>query len=171
VFLARSDDDGRTWSRPVTVSARPRAQFLPAVSVAPDGRVDVVFYDRSRDPKDEQAEVAMASSTDGARSFTTTFASDAPFDSRIGFGSLQGIPILGSQLAVLSEAHRALAFWSDTSRGTTASNVQDLASAAVEVQAPSPARPPLLVAGALLLGLGAGLASRFRPVRRAPQQA
>jgi hypothetical protein len=173
VFLARSDDDGRSWSRAVDVAARPRGQFLPAVAVAPDGRVDVVFYDRSRDPKDEQAELAMASSTDGGRSFTTATVSDAPFDSRIGFGSLQGIPILGSQLAVLSEPGRALAFWSDTSRGTIASNVQDLATATVRVTAASPRRPALLVAGALLLGLGGGLglAAGLRPVGRPPEQA
>lgn len=171
VFVARSDDVGVTWSRPARLGPRPRGQFLPAVAVAPGGRVDVVFYDRSGDPNDEQGRVVLASSADGGRTFTTARVSDAPFDTRIGFGSLQGIPILGSQLAVLSEPGRALAFWSDTTRGTVASNVQDLAAATVRVTPPASARPVLLGAGLLLL-LGAGLvAGRLRPVRGAPQQA
>ena len=173
VFLARSDDAGATWSSPVVVAPRPRGQFLPAVDVAPTGRVDVVFYDRSADPEDRRAQVTMASSDDGGRTFRTATVSDAPFDTRIGFGSLQGIPVLGSQLAVLSEADQAVAFWSDTGRGTIDDNVQDLAAVTVEVEDAGRRRPVLMVLGALLVGLGGGLAlvARLRPGDRGPQQA
>ena len=173
VFLATSDDGGATWAPARAVAPRPRGQFLPDVAVAPGGRVDVLFYDRSRDPADARAEVALASSTDGGRTFRTATVSDAPFDSRIGFGGLQGIPVLGSRLAVLSSPGRALAFWSDTSRGTADTGVQDLAVAAVAEKAGGGRRPVLLVAGALLLGLGGGLGgvARFGPRHRGPQQA
>jgi hypothetical protein len=141
--------------------------------VAPDGRVDVVFYDRSADPADVMAQVTMASSTDGGRTFRAAKVSDAPLDTRIGFGSLQGIPLLGSRLAVLSEPGRALAFWSDTGRGTIDTNVQDLAVVTVDVTGRGGRRPLPLVAGALLLGVGAGLGlvARFRPRDGGPQQA
>jgi hypothetical protein len=174
VFLARSDDAAATWSAPVAVGRRPRAQFLPAAGVSPTGRVDVVFYDRSGDRDDIRARTAMASSSDGGRTFRTTTVSDAAFDTRIGFGSLQGIPVLGSRLAVLSETGRALVFWSDTSRGTIDDNVQDLAGVTVDVEGAGRRRPALIVLGALLLGLGgAGLAlgARLRPRDRRPQQA
>jgi hypothetical protein len=175
VFLARSDDGGATWGPPVPVAPGPRAQFLPAVSVAPDGRVDVLFYDRRADPADVKAQVTLASSSNGGGSFRTTTVSDAPFDSRIGFGGLQGIPVLGSRIAVLSEAGRALAFWSDTGRGTADTGVQDLAVAAVDEGGGGRGfRPVLLVAGALLLGLGGGglvSVARLRPGDRRPQQA
>jgi hypothetical protein len=174
VFLARSDDGGMTWAPPVDVAPRPRGQFLPAVGVAPDGRVDVVFYDRRRDPADLRAEVTLASSSDGGRTFRTATVSDAPFDSRIGFGGLQGIPVLGSQLAVLSQPGRALALWSDTGRGTADTGVQDLAVASVDEKAGGGQRPVLVVAGLLLLGLGGGLlvgVARLRPGDRRPQQA
>lgn len=172
VFLARSDDGGATWSAPVAVAPRPRGQFLPAVGVAPDGRVDVVFYDRSADPADVMAQVTLASSTDGGRTFRTAKVSDAPFDTRIGFGSLQGIPLLGSQLAVLSQPGRTVGFWSDTGRGSVDTNVQDLATAAVDVAAGGGRRPLPVVVGALLLGLGGGLVvlGRLRPGHRRPQQ-
>jgi hypothetical protein len=157
VFLSRSDDSGATWSAPAAVAPRPRGQFLPAVGVSPQGRVDVAFYDRSADPEDHKASVTLASSADAGRTFRTATVSDSPFDSRIGFGSLQGIPVLGSRLAVLSAADHALAFWSDTSRGTIDDNVQDLAAVTVDVETAGRRRPLLIVLGALLLGLGGGV--------------
>jgi hypothetical protein len=158
----------------VAVAPRPRAQFLPAVAVSPQGRVDVVFYDRSEDPEDVRAQVTMASSTDGGRTFRrTATVSDAPFDTRIGFGSLQGIPVLGSRLAVHSGTDRSLAFWSDTSRGTIDDNVQDLAGVGVDVEEAGRRRPALMLLGALLLGLGGGLVAvvRLRPGHRRPEEA
>jgi hypothetical protein len=179
-FVARSDDAGATWSAPVAVASRPRGQLLPAVGVSPTGRVDVAFYDRSEDPGDVRASVTLASSHEEGRTFRTATVSDAPFDTRIGFGSLQGIPLLGSRVAVLSEADRALAFWSDTSRGTIDDNVQDLAVAAVDVEEAGRRRPALMLLGALLLGLGLGglglglgrlaVVARLRPGGRRPQQ-
>lgn len=172
VFLARSDDGGASWSAPVAVAPGPRGQFLPAVGVAPTGRVDVLFYDRRQDPEDQRAEVTLASSFDGGRTFRTATVSDAPFDTRIGFGSLQGIPLLGSRLAVLSEAGRALALWSDTGRGTIDDSVQDLAVVSIDVQEKGRRTPALVALGLLLLGLGGGLflVARLRPGDRRPQQ-
>jgi hypothetical protein len=179
VFLARSDDAGATWSPAVPVAPRPKGQFLPAVGVSPTGRVDVAFYDRSADVDDVRASVTLASSADNGRTFRTATVSDAPFDTRIGFGSLQGIPLLGSRLAVLSETDRALAFWSDTGRGTIDDNVQDLAGVSVDVEGAGRRRPALIVLGALLLGLGLagllggglGVVARLRPGDRRPQEA
>ena len=172
VFLSRSDDAGTTWSAPVAVAPRPRGQFLPVVGVSPQGRVDVVFYDRADNPEDVRAQVTMASSTDAGRTFRTATISDAPFDTRIGFGSLQGIPVLGSRLAVHSGTDRSLAFWSDTSGGTIDTNVQDLAAVRVDIEA-GRRRPALMLLGALLVGLGGGLVAvvRLRPRHRRPQEA
>ncbi|MGI8807592.1 MAG: sialidase family protein [Acidimicrobiales bacterium] len=177
VFLASSDDAGATWSAPVSVAPRPKGQFLPAVAVSPTGRVDVVFYDRSADPDDVRAQVTMASSDDGGRTFRTATVSDVAFDTRIGFGSLQGLPVLGSRLALVAGTDRALAFWSDTGRGTIDDNVQDLAVVAVDVEEAGRRRPGLMVVGALLLGLGLGLGlgpavvAGLRPGDGRPQQA
>jgi hypothetical protein len=172
VFLARSGDGGATWSAPAAVAPGPRGQFLPAVGVAPTGRVDVLFYDRRDDPEDHRAHVTLASSFDGGRTFRTATVSDAPFDTRIGFGSLQGIPVLGSQVAVLSETDRVLALWSDTGRGTIDDSVQDLAVVSVDVEEAGRRTPALMALGLLLLGLGGGLllVARLRPGDRRPQQ-
>lgn len=169
VFLAWSDDNGLTWSRPARVASRPRTQNLPAVDVAPDGRVDVVFYDRSREPDDVTTEVSVASSWDGGRSFTITTASDRPFDSRVGFGSAQGIPVLGSHLAVLSQSERTLAFWADTRRGTVDTNRQDLAVTSVSPRAATGVRWQPLFLGAVLLLVAAGVAIAAARAWRSPE--
>jgi len=46
VFLSRSTDGGATWTV-YPVDTRPNDQFYPWVSVAPNGRVDVGYMDRS----------------------------------------------------------------------------------------------------------------------------
>lgn len=163
VFLARSDDGGASWSEPAAVARRRGTQQLPTVGVAPDGRVDLLFYDRSADPRDEDTEVAFASSWDGGRSFTTAMVSRSPFDSRIGFGSSQGIPLLGSQLATLSRADGATGFWADTRRATEDNNAQELALAQVKIDRGGDRRWALGAAGIALAGGGAFVAGRRRP--------
>ena len=173
VFLASSDDGGRTWTPARRVVRRPGTQSLPAVAVAPDGRVDVLFYDRSRDPEDRRAETVLASSWDGGGSFTAATVSDRGFDTAVGFGSAQGIPLQGSHLAVLSEPGRALAFWADTRKGTVDTNRQDVALTSVGVRPAQGPRWPLVVLGAVLfvagnMALVAGLRPKLRPSRSPP---
>lgn len=170
VFLASSSDGGTEWSPARRVLPRPGTQTLPAVAVDPGGRLDILFYDRSRDRQDAMTEVVLASSWDGGRSFAALTVSDRPFDSRIGLGSIQGIPLLGMQLALHSAPRRAFAFWSDTRQGSHATNIQDLAFADVEVRATAGRRLPFVVLGGGLLALAA-LVIVLPAVRRTPAAA
>ena len=169
VFIASSADAGRTWS-PASRLVREGSQTLPAVSVAPGGRVDLLFYDRSRDPADVMTLPVLASSWDGGRSFTAAAVSQRTFDSRIGFGSLQGLPSLGQQLGVLSEDERALAFWSDTRKGSVDTNAQELALALVDVDEGGGRRWALVVLAGLLAAAGAAVALRPQPSSASPKR-
>ncbi len=143
------DPDVRVWSlapasdrwRAARVNDTPRrdgtAQYLPRVSVAPDGRVDVLYYDRRDDPRNRRNAVSLQSSFDHGRTFTAaTTLSTRAFDSRIGAGSERGLPDLGSRLGLVSEDERAIAVWTDTRYGTDASNKQDLVTASAFVDRP-----------------------------------
>jgi hypothetical protein len=163
VFLARSGDGGTAWGPPVRLEPGGGSQFLPGVGVAPGGRVDLVFYDRSKDPNDVMAEVVVASSWVGGRTVTGAVASEKPFDSRIGLASSQGLPQLGNQLAVASRADGFLALWADTTAGTQATNLQDLAVASVAASPAEGRRWPLVGLGAALVLAGAALFVRRRP--------
>ncbi len=71
VFLVRSTDGGETWSAPLRVNddQTQSDQFQPAVAIAKDGTVGLMFYDRRLDPENLTIDVFMTRSTDGGQTF------------------------------------------------------------------------------------------------------
>ena len=129
------------WNGPVRVNdTRPRdgtSQYLPKLAVAPDGRLDVVYFDRRGDRSNVLNEVSLQSSFDDGSSFRKRInLSDQPFSSRIGFGSERGMPDLGSRLGLVSSDTVAYAVWPDTRAGTRRSGKQDIARGVVGVTEP-----------------------------------
>ena len=155
------------WSEPVRVNDTPVRdatwQYLPKVSVAPAGRVDVVYYDR-RDGGAVRNEVSLQSSDDGGATFASRLSlSSRSFDARIGAGGEQGLPDLGSRLALASDDRGATAVWTDTRAGTAASHKQDLRAARVLAEeSAGNRRVALVAAGMILLLAGAGIGRRDR---------
>jgi hypothetical protein len=116
--------------------------------------VDVVYYDRRLGGHNLRNEVSLQSSDDGGATFGPRLTlSDQSFDARIGAGGEQGLPDLGSRLALISDDAGATAVWTDTRAGTDASHKQDLRSARVAHDAAGAGilRWGLLVAGVLLI--------------------
>ena len=125
---------GAEWAGPTRVNDTPKrdgsSQYLPKLAVAPNGRVDVVYYDRRSDPRNVMNGVSLQSSFDHGTSFGASSAlSSQAFDSRIGYGSERDLPDLGSRLGVLADDSSAYAVWTDTRAGSVDSNKQDLALA------------------------------------------
>lgn len=136
VMLWSLPSGGGEWSGPVRVNDTPRddgtAQYLPALSVAPDGRLDVLYYDRRADRTNVLNEVSLQSSFDDGKTFTPRVeVSDRAFSSRIGAGLERGLPDLGSRLGLLSTDSRAYAVWTDTRGGSVRTAKQDIARAVV----------------------------------------
>ena len=129
------------WQGPTRVNDTPEgdgtSQYLPKIGVAPDGRVDVVYYDRRADPGDVSNEVSLQSSSEEGEGFgkRVRLSSEA-FSSEIGYGSERDLPDLGSRLGIVSTDPRAFAVWTDTRAGTTGSNKQDIARAVVAFSDP-----------------------------------
>lgn len=166
VYLWTSHDSGARFGSRVRVNDTPphdgTDQYLPALAVAPDGRLDVLYYDRRDDKANLANEVSLQWSTDGGRTFSRRVkVSDRSFDSRIGFGSVRGLADLGSQLALVSTNDAALAVWTDTRAGHVATasvgpiDKQDLAREFVTFRPASPAWPLRRITGIALVGLGA----------------
>ena len=178
VWLWRSGDGGAVWDRPVRVNDTrrqdARSQYLPKITLAPDGRLDVVYYDRRRDPSNVNNDVSLQSSFDDGRTFTASLRlSDRSFSSQVGFGSERGMPDLGSRLGLVATDVRAMAVWPDTRAGTEASRKQDLVRAVVDIRRPRElpgpfggATPALgaVAAGVGLVLLASGLVGRRGPV-------
>jgi hypothetical protein len=172
-----------TWEGPKRVNDTRRrdgtAQYLPKIAVAPDGRLDVLYYDRRADPKNVMNQVSLQSSFDHGETFTPALrlASQA-FDSTIGFGRKEGLPDLGSRLALVSSDRAALGVWTDTRAGTPATQKQDLAQAVISFsdpyRLPDAAETALryggiaaVLAGLALLGLVALRSRRREPAGKA----
>ncbi|HWF50076.1 MAG TPA: sialidase family protein [Solirubrobacteraceae bacterium] len=176
VWLWTLAPGNRAWVGPKRVNDTKlhdgTAQYLPQIAVAPDGRLDMLYYDRRADPHNIENEASFQSSFDHGRTFTPSIRlSSRPSDSRIGFGAREGLPDLGSRLALISDNRAAAGIWTDTRDGTPQTQKQDLAEEAVAIQnasglssgAKDALRYAVLVAGlAGLVLLGLVLARRAR---------
>ena len=71
IFLVRSTDMGLTWTNPALVNddGTDSDQWLPAVAVAANGVVGVMFYDRRNDTGIGNTDVYLAQSFDGGLTF------------------------------------------------------------------------------------------------------
>ena len=68
------------WSTPKRVKPSTREEFFPWMSAAPDGRVDLVFYDRACDPSDTLNCVTLSSSSDAGVTWSSTSLLPTGFD-------------------------------------------------------------------------------------------
>lgn len=126
IYLQRSTDGGRTWSNPARLNDdNPDNQnyhLFPAMSAAPDGRIDVVWYD-FRNAQSFADDVYYTYSTDhGATWAPNIRATDQLVDRNLGLNNNTDVrqpPSVGSsnQAAVVG--------WSDTRLGDQQTDTQD----------------------------------------------
>ncbi len=173
-------DGASAWTEPVrvndTATGDDTAQYMPTLAVAPNGRLDVLYYDRRADSSDVLNEVSLQASFDDGKTFLPRVkVSDRAFSSRIGFGLERNLADLGSRLALLSTDTRAYAAWTDTRNGSVKTAKQDLARGVVAFNDPprlSSAMERLLrVGGVLLIVLGLGTALLALAKRRSAARA
>ncbi len=89
VMFIRSTDRGESWSAPVRVNddgATNAWQWFGAMSVAPNGRIDVTWNDTRNDTSENTwSEVFYSFSLDGGRTWSTNIPVSPPFDPRLGY--------------------------------------------------------------------------------------
>lgn len=143
IHTMRSSDGGETWTDPVDITDedadREINQYLPGVSVAPSGRVDVAWYDYRNDPfytggdpgsmgtftEERFWDVYYTYSTDGGDSWAPNIrVSDRLNDGEVGV-SFNRQDIRGP-IAVGSADYGALFAWSDSRAGGPEQDVEDV---------------------------------------------
>jgi len=91
VHLVRSDDGGATWSEPIVVNATSTAGWQwfgtldVAPDVAPDGRLDAVWYDSPNLDEPERTQVVYSSSEDTGVTWSPPRVIAPKFDSHLGW--------------------------------------------------------------------------------------
>jgi len=175
VFLSRSSDAGRSWAPLIRLNDDPAKngadQSLVRLSVAGNGRVDAVFFDRRNDPEDFLNDTYLTYSTDGGRRFAPNVKlTSQPSDSRVGQGyvipSAKGLTELGSRLALISRPNAALAAWPDSRNYIVGEHTQQVLATEVvlggEGSGGIDARTGIIVGGGVVLLAAAALVVRRR---------
>ena len=88
VHFVRSTDGGQTWSAPVRVNDDPGTaawQWFGTMSVAPNGRIDVIWNDTRNDPGGFVSELFYSSSEDGGLNWSANEPLSPPWDPHIGW--------------------------------------------------------------------------------------
>ncbi len=183
VFYRRSTDGGATWTEPKVLTdddpSKMRGQFHPIVGVAPNGRVDVSWWDTRDDPGIRGNDVYYSYSEDNGNTWTPNRrVTDRTIDRRIGVWAYNFD--MSSPPGMASTNPYAVFAWDDT-RNTenfnysvgaeTGGGVQDVYSAAVQFKAVGTGTSKvakLVLAGVIgllavgLILLAVGLAGRAR---------
>jgi hypothetical protein len=95
VVFCRSADAGQTWSTPRKINPEPVApnswQWFGTMSVAPNGRLDVVYNDTSQSQNVHLCRTVYMSSSDGGDTWSTPQALTPQWDSYIGWPNQEKI--------------------------------------------------------------------------------
>ncbi|MGH9226506.1 MAG: sialidase family protein [Acidimicrobiales bacterium] len=168
IFVRSSLDGGNTWlpSKIVNDDAERRniQHYDSGISVAPNGRLDVAWYDFRNSPVPEREEsggngggatdVYYAYSTDGGRTYSTNVkVSDRLADRSIGLWSNNVHS--HTNVAIASTDTAVYIAWQDTRNGSPTFQAEDIYFAAVRF--PVPAEEDEGVPGWVLVGAAAAI--------------
>lgn len=178
IMVRRSGDAGSSWSEPTFVNddaERANIQhYDPGISIAPNGRIDVAWYDFRNSPTPEGTgeggndggshDVYYSSSTDGGATWSTNLrVSDRIIDRTIGVWSNNAHS--HTNVGIASDNDTVYVTWQDTRNGSPTAQAEDVYFAAIDVDgdlgsAPDDGRVPLwlLVTAAVLVGMGLTIA-------------
>ncbi len=183
-----SSKDGITWTVPKRLNDDPvgtkYGQHYPQISMSPNGRLDVAWYDWREDPfppstvgngqtlslfsnRGKFVAVYMTSSRDGGATWTPNMrVNDVPIDRTIG-SWINNIDVM-APIAISSSNSGAIVAWSDTRNGNAISQTQDIFTGTVTFGKDASNRVTGFQAGVVggLVGLGLSMCLAVFLVRR-----
>jgi hypothetical protein len=122
ILLSRSTNGGMNWDAPVRVNddTKTNDQFMPWMSVDPNGNINIIWYDRRLDdPANMKIDVFYARSADGGQHFNVepnrritdvSFDVSNPPNSELDF---EDECYMGDYINLASDAGRVYATWGD----------------------------------------------------------
>jgi hypothetical protein len=117
VMFSRSEDGGMTWSPPVRVNDDPGTsawQWFGTMSVAPDGRIDVIWLDTRDNPGTVLSSLYYSYSTDAGVTWSANERLSDAFDPHVGWPNQQK---MGDYFHMISDETGAHLAWAATFNG------------------------------------------------------
>ena len=118
VMFVRSTNGGITFSAPHRINDDPvnhaKWHWFGTLSVAPGGRIDVIWYDTRNAPNNVTSQLFYSFSTDGGNSWSPNVAVSNPFNPFIGYPNQSKI---GDYITVVSDDDSANVAYSATFNG------------------------------------------------------
>ncbi len=135
LFFTRTRDGGASFSPPrkigVPAGGEDQEQHHPRMTLAPDGRIYILYYSFRPDGFHE---VYLIDSTDGGQTFSAPRKlSDAPSNARIGPNGGE-LANFSQRIGLAVNSGGALAAWTDSRRGTEVDGKNDIFFEAVPAQ-------------------------------------
>lgn len=143
VFFLASHDSGSTWGRKLVLNDDAGSganQYMPGIAIAPDGRVDVAWYDYRNSvtgPNEGFQDVYYASSYNGGGTFGSNMrTNDRSIDRSVGvwdnnIGSHHNVGIASTRAGVYFA-------WQDSRNRDTLFQPEDVYMAKLNVNGPTP---------------------------------
>ena len=116
VVLFRSTDGGNSYTGPIRVN-RDRTkndQFQPWLAVTPAGQLDVMYFDKRRDPQNFFLGETLSRSNDGGRTFTDVRLDHQMWDPRVNAPISVSGQFIGDYQSIVADDKVAIPFWNDT---------------------------------------------------------
>lgn len=137
IFYRRSTDEGETWTEPTILNDDDPERFfvnaIPDVSVAPSGRLDVVWWDTRAAADSSGNDVYYTTSSDDGATWSENLrVSEQSVDRKIGTFA-QNFDLFAPPGVVSTDAFTMVG-WDDTRNGNAQTQTQDIYTAAVQHQ-------------------------------------
>lgn len=129
VYHVRSTDRGKTWSTPTRLSDDPpqdlAGKYHPEIAIAPNGRIEVAWWDFRNDNGNFATDVYLTTSFDDGASWTrNTRVTDRSISRRIGVW--YGNSDIRQPPGIAATNQFTLVGWDDTRNGDEITQAQDI---------------------------------------------
>jgi len=118
IVLFKSDDGGNTYTGPVRVNQdgkkSHRDQFQPWMAVTPKGQINVMYFDKRRDPNNFFLGEYLSRSNDGGKTFKDRRIDHRMWDPRINPPISVSGQFIGDYQGLVADDKVAIPFWNDT---------------------------------------------------------
>lgn len=137
VFHVRSTDRGKTWSTPTRLSDDPpqdlAGKYHPELAIAPNGRIEVAWWDFRNDNGNFATDVYLTTSFDDGASWTrNTRVTDRSIGRRIGVW--YGNSDIRQPPGIAATNQFTLVGWDDTRNGDVTTQAQDIYSTMLQYE-------------------------------------